>query len=445
MKVSTLLAAPNAPVSIPVRDAGLRERGLPDRTASRSVPAQAFAIIDQGCLSASTFGTTALLAHSAGLDVVGTFSIVWMVVLLINAAQNALVTAPMASLAPSDPAARPAFHRHYVASELRFLAGLGAASAAGVGLTVAIHPAHMALVISSTMVIMGYQAYDFVRRFAHAIGRHLEAATLSAAVAGTQLGLLAFLRLHGDLTIAVAFVSIALTMTLLPALAATRIVPLPSRGSRDPLLARRTWDSSSWLLGSAVMQWTCGNIFVLLSPAYIGLGGAGAMRAAQSIVGVVNIWFLGLENVIPLHAGKLWREQGPRAAMIYVARVTLIWTAITGLFVAIVFRSAEPLLRFVYGAQASQYQWVLEWFAVLQLLMFLSLPLRSLLRAAEHTRPIFIGYIAATTFSLCGALPLLRSFGLAGVLIGLTISQVIFQSVLAASMWRRYRAHTTYL
>jgi O-antigen/teichoic acid export membrane protein len=76
--------------------------------------------------------------------------------------------------------------------------------------------------------------------------------------------------------------------------------------------------------------------------------------------------------------------------------------------------------------------------------MFLSLPLRSLLRAAEHTRPIFSGYIAATVFSVAGALPLLQFYGLTGVLIGLTISQVIFQSVLAASMWRRYREHTTH-
>ena len=35
----------------------------------RSISAQAFALIDQGCLSASTFATTALLAHTAGFAV----------------------------------------------------------------------------------------------------------------------------------------------------------------------------------------------------------------------------------------------------------------------------------------------------------------------------------------------------------------------------------------
>ena len=53
----------------------------------------------------------------------------------------------------------------------------------------------------------------------------------------------------------------------------------------------------------------------------------------------------------------------------------------------------------------------------LQVLIFLGLPLRSLLRAAEHTRGIFVGFVAATVFSITAVIPLLRSFGLAGVLL----------------------------
>ena len=89
---------------------GTHAQGAVRRSAARTIPAQAFALIDQGCLSASTFVTTALLSHTAGLDVLGTFSIVWMIVLLVNAAQVAIVTAPMASLTPSDPTEVPRYH-----------------------------------------------------------------------------------------------------------------------------------------------------------------------------------------------------------------------------------------------------------------------------------------------------------------------------------------------
>src|SRR4029453_9353369 len=162
------------------------------------------------------------------------------------------------------------------------------------------------------------------------------------------------------------------------------------------------------------MHWTCGNLFVLLSPAYVGLGGAGALRAAQSIVGVVNVWYLGLENVIPLHAGKLWRGASPGHAVRYVGRLSLIWTGITGLFVATIVLCAEPLLLAFYGPEVAPYRWVLQWYAILQLLIFLGLPLRSLLRAAEHTRAIFTGFVAATLFSVAAVIPLLGNYGLAG-------------------------------
>ena len=89
--------------------------------SARSLSAQAFALIDQGCLSASTFATTALLAHTAGFADLGTFSIVWMFILLVNAIQVAVVTAPMASLAPSDAADVPRYHAYYIGLEGRFL------------------------------------------------------------------------------------------------------------------------------------------------------------------------------------------------------------------------------------------------------------------------------------------------------------------------------------
>lgn len=402
-----------------------------------------FALVDQGCLSASTFGTTALLAHTAGLDVLGTFSIVWMIVLLVNAAQVAIVTAPMASLAPSNPDDDPDYYAYYIGVQMKFLGGLLAASALVVGATLAATPDHAALVASALAVIVGYQVCDFVRRFAHAIARHFEAAVLSAAVAVTQLAVLAALRVAGRLTLDTALIAIAVSMGSLSAAAATRLVPRWTTSSRDHALRDRSWESSRWLLGSAVMHWTCGNLFVLLSPAYVGFGGAGALRAAQSIVGVVNVWYLGLENVIPLHAGKLWRGAGPGDAVRYVGRLSLIWTGITGLFVATIVLFADPLLLAFYGSQVAPYRWVLQWYAVLQLLIFLGLPLRSLLRAAEQTRAIFTGFVAATLFSVAAVLPLLRTYGLAGALAGLTCAQLVFQFVLALHIWRQFHQFKT--
>jgi len=407
--------------------------------SARSLSAQAFALVDQGCLSASTFATTALLAHTAGFADLGTFSIVWMVILLVNAIQVAIVTAPMASLAPSDAAAVPRYHAYYLGLEGRFLGVLMAAAAVVVAASLATGTPRMALALPALAAVGAYQVFDFVRRFAHATARHREAAVLSAIVAVVQFGVLVTLRASQSLTVDTAFIAIAVIMAACSLLAAWRVLPRRTGPWSDHALGARSWQSSRWLLGSAVMHWTCGNIFFLLSPAYIGLGGTGALRAAQSIVGVVNVWYLGLENVMPLHAGQLWRGAGPRQAARFVGRLSLLWTGVTGAFVALVVYFADPLLLAVYGPQAEGYRWVLQWFAALQLLIFLALPLRSLLRAAEDTRGIFLGFVAATVFSLAAVLPLLHTLGLAGVLVGLTCAQFVFQSVLAWHVWRRFQ------
>jgi O-antigen/teichoic acid export membrane protein len=426
--------------------AAVRSHTLASRLAAfassapvRSLSAQAFALIDQGCLSASTFATTALLAHTAGFADLGTFSIAWMFILLVNAIQVAVVTAPMASLVPAESAEIPRYHAYYIGLEGRFLGIVLASALAVAAVSLLTGTPRPGLVIPALAALGAYQVFDFVRRFAHATARHLDAALLSAAVTIVQFAVLVKLRAASLLTVESGFAAIALVMGAFSLLAAWRVLPcwIGLRGDRT--LGERSWQSSRWLLGSAVMHWTCGNIFVLLSPAYVGLGGTGALRAAQSIVGVVNIWYLGLENIMPLRAGQLWRGAGPWQAARFVGGLSLLWTAVTGVFVALVFYFADPLLLAVYGPQAEGYRGVLQWFAALQLLIFLALPLRSLLRAAEDTRGIFFGFVAATIFSVAAVWPLLHMLGLIGVLVGLTCAQCVFQAVLAWHLWRRFR------
>ena len=57
--------------------------------------------------------------------------------------------------------------------------------------------------------------------------------------------------------------------------------------------------------------------------------------------------------------------------------------------------------------------------------MFLGLPLRSGLRAIEHTKTIFRAYLWMTVFSLLVAYPMVEYFSLSGVLLGILVIQFI--------------------
>jgi O-antigen/teichoic acid export membrane protein len=416
----------------------ITSKTLSDLRSDATLVPQILALVDQGCLSACTFATSALISRTAGLEALGTFSIVWMMILLVNAIQGALVTSPMASLLPSDPRQTVSYFGFYVHVETRFLRALVLASIVVVALTAVSSAANLKLVTCALAALLSYQVYDFVRRCAHVSGRHHAAVLVSAVIAGTQLAMLAILGATGYLTAPSALIAIAIGTGATSIAAALVLVPTPIKDVDDDLM-KRSWGISRWLLGSALMQWTCGNLFIFLTPSYIGLSGAGALRAAQSTVGVANIWNQGLENLMPVRAGRLWRDASPRDAVRYVSRVSLVWTLIVGVMVAAVVAYADPLLQALYGPHLTGYGWVLQWYAVLQLLIFFGLPLRSLLRASEHTKGIFLGFVVATVFSVATVIPLLRTYGLVGALLGVTGAQIAFQSVLAWHIWWEFR------
>jgi O-antigen/teichoic acid export membrane protein len=405
------------------------------RRVTSPAGAQAMALVDQALVSGNTFATTVLIARLAGLEALGTYTLVWMVVLLVNAIQAALVIAPMVSLAPANPR-RMGYLGHFLRAEWKLLTHLGAIAVA-VGTTgIVTVGAPSFLVVASIAAILGYQVFDFARRLAYVCGRSAVAALGSSGAALLQLGLLFAVGATGELDAAVALMIAATAMTSAAVCMGGGVLPAGGIGPPDPGLAARSWYSSRWLLGSALMQWICGNLFLLLAPAFVGLTALGALRAAQSIVGITNVWQHGLENIVPLRTGQVWRDEGPRQAVRYAARVTAAWAGITAIIAVPIALGAKTLLSTIHGADTADYDWVLQAYVFLQVLMLFGLPLRSLLRAAEQTRGIFAGFTVAALCSVVSVVPLLRSYGLAGALVGLGGAQVAFQGVLLIYIWK---------
>ena len=62
-----------------------------------------WAIADQAIVSGAGFVTTVLLARQLGGEELGRFTLLWLVVLIANAVQFAMIIAPMMSIAPKQP------------------------------------------------------------------------------------------------------------------------------------------------------------------------------------------------------------------------------------------------------------------------------------------------------------------------------------------------------
>jgi O-antigen/teichoic acid export membrane protein len=152
---------------------------------------------------------------------------------------------------------------------------------------------------------------------------------------------------------------------------------------------------------------------------------------------VVHILFLGLENIVPIRAAQYFHEKGKKALCDYLKRVTLFGAGATAAVAVIAAATPELWLRLVFGTEYQGYGYLLQGYAVCYLLSFLTVPLRAGLRAMEHSKAIFWSYIWMTLVSVIAAYPITTYLGLAGVIGGIVMVNIIQVSTLWFGLKKR--------
>jgi O-antigen/teichoic acid export membrane protein len=121
----------------------------------------------------------------------------------------------------------------------------------------------------------------------------------------------------------------------------------------------------------------------------------------------------------------------------YTRSILIKWGGLTVLFAAVMAVAPGFWLRLMYGAELSQYGYILRLYALLYVIVFLGSPLRACLQALEFTVPIFWSYLAMTLLAFAFAFPMARMLGLGGSLMGLIGAQVVFQGIVGISVLLR--------
>jgi O-antigen/teichoic acid export membrane protein len=403
---------------------------------------EAWALTDQAVVSATNFLTAVMLLRFMGLREFGIFTLAWMSVLFVNNLQNALVIAPMMSIAPKqEEKDRPCYFGAVVLQELVLVSFCFAL--VFIVLTLCgnyffhadLHQLALPLAVSA----FAYQMQDFLRRYFFATRQSRRALADDALSYLSQLPILLALHKAGDLNSA----------TALWAMAGTSIVGLvagwfwmePLKFDRVWIRAvtRRHWSFSRWLGASALLQWTSSNLFLLSAPLYYGAAAAGVLKASQNLMGVTHVWFQGLENVVPVETARCLHEGGVRAMLAYTRSILVKWGGITLIFAIVMAAAPGFWLRLLYGSQMVQYGYVLRLYALLYVIVFIGGPLRAGLQALEFTVPVFWSYLAMTTLAFFFAIPMAKRLGLSGSLLGLLGAQILFQGIVGVSLLLRSR------
>lgn len=399
-----------------------------------------WALADQAMVSGVNFMTGVLFARFLGLEEYGRFTLAWMAVLFFNSFQQSGIISPMMSIGPKQETENQKkyygtiFIHQVIWSVACFFLLLISVWLTGF-LKPDWHIQNLALPLSFTL--LSWQLQEFLRRYYFVRG-HGGLAFLNDGISYLAQLLLIVISFR------IVTLQTSMVLWIIAGTSATAVlvgvfkidcIAWPSGMFVD--ITKKHWHFSKWMLASALMQWTSGNFFIISAGTILGPISAGALKAAQNIMGVSHILFQGLDNVVPSRASYCFVQGGWPKLWLYLKRVIYWAGTATATISLMAWLFSDFWLNLFYGKEYQLYGYLLKCYAVIYLFIFLGLPLRAGLRALEHSKPIFISYCLMTAFTALTADFFINNMGLLGATTGILCTQIIYQTSLIYALWRK--------
>lgn len=386
-------------------------------------------LIDQAVVSGGNFLIGILLARFLGPESFGAYVLLQAVMLYLNSFQGALIFQPMLSAAPqlSDEG-----RVHYlqgifalqlilsaVMAGVVLLLGLLASFLAGlIPLLAFMNEAGAAPLLALASAVLAFQLQDWQRRYCFVIENSRGALLQDVLNYAIQVGLFTFAGLNGFLDVTGAFWIVALG-------SAIAFVVRWSRNRLRPVFAHAravlhaSWRSGRDYLIAWQFQWMGGQGVLVVGAGMVGAEAAGGVRAAQNIVGPVNIFFQAMENVVPIAAARRYASDGLTGLLAYLWRITG-WgsAALLPVLLALSLWS-EALTRLLYGEVYVAFSVLVIWHAASVLLQFYLRQAFFFLRTVQATGVILRAGILMAISSVLVALVAVPDRHASGVMMAL--------------------------
>ena len=184
------------------------------------------------------------------------------------------------------------------------------------------------------------------------------------------------------------------------------------------------WLQGKWFVSVSLLQWGNSNLIILFSGLYIGLEGIGALRLVQSFFGILNVLLQVVENYFLPKIAKLYHENRQTAKQ-YLLKITLNGLLLFGSILLLLFMFPNKAMTLAGGIQYVKYSFLVQFMAILYLIIFLGYPIRIMIRIKLLNKSFFIGYLFAFLFTLLSFQWLLVHYSISGAVLGLILNQII--------------------
>jgi O-antigen/teichoic acid export membrane protein len=379
---------------------------------------------DQLLVSGANFLFNLMVTRGMGLSGLGYMASVWMYQSLLLSLQNALIVNPMQLRVAQQQGSEQKI----------YLSGLLALQSGWSLLTCLItwpllsfshflNPepdlAEKLWLIAWTV---GYTWLDFLRKLYISLGKAFISFKLDGISQLLQLGVLGLLFSLEKPKMADILPLLALSQ--LPSLLMGTLPLLSGIKAQVKSCAQLHWKEGRWLGATALLQWLAGNYYLLVAARYLGMESLGAIRMAQTLMGIFSILFQAFENYVPTQLAKklLTSRQAFRQQL---GRLTAhsLWLIVSlSLVLGLL---ARPLLELIGGSTCGSSVPIFRGFLLLNILIFLGYPIRTAIRTLEMSRDVFIAYVLTTLLSWLMAPLLISNLESLGVVLGLALNQFL--------------------
>ncbi|WP_164985792.1 lipopolysaccharide biosynthesis protein [Bosea sp. Tri-44] len=380
---------------------------------------------DQALSSACNFLTTILLARALGLEAFGLYTMVWLALYLAMSLQLGLIVSPMMSIGTKEQGAEAeAYYTVVFLHQAGYVVVATGAIFAALMLAAGAASPLAEVALPGSMAAASYLTQDFLRRYLFARRRPAGILLIDAINQFLKLGALAVLWQAGMISVANALWAVAGAAAVSTLCGLTLSGPLLWKPQILASVTGRQWRSARWLVLTGSVQWVLSYSGLLVTAGLFGPKVLGALRAAQSLLAVLNVVREALENIVPPMAGKAFAQGGMPGLHRTLGRA-MLFAGLTGAAVVLGLGLFGPwLLHQLYGGEILEFDWVIIWYSFAFPMALMSLVLGCAFRALERTRPVFIAALVGGCFSLLAVYPAALFFGVAGLIAVTLLSEL---------------------
>lgn len=194
---------------------------------------------------------------------------------------------------------------------------------------------------------------------------------------------------------------------------------------------RMQWTYARWSGATTILTWIPGNIYYSLLPSFVGLGGAGALRATQNVIMPVLHGLSVLSILLVPKFVQVFNHNGKKALFKISKSVSLLFVVLAVFYWVLIIASGPWLMKLLYGDKYLEYNAIIPIIGFLPVSAGIVAVIGGALRAMERPDLVFKSYIITLFSTLTAGIGLTYCGGVIGSGIALLISSLTTAVALA--------------